>query len=183
MGRHEDAAQARVVFAGGCVANFTSSRISYVAQRQMQVWTPHGFASIDFATGQATLIHPSDVVLHRQFEADTLSAQEQSHLKEHLFDEVLAKEKVDTAQTNAIAEEQRDFVESIREERDPRVSGEQGRDALALAEQILQKIAEHSWDGKAGGRVGPRAMPTAAILRGPHWNWTEPSDAQHREAG
>ena len=183
MGQHEDAAQARVVFAGGCVANFTASRISYVARRQMQVWTPHGFASIDFATGQATLVHPSEAILDRQFEADTLSAQEQSHLKEHLFDEVLAKETIEAVQTNAIAEEQRDFVESIRSRRDPRVSGEQGRDALALAEQILRKIEEHLWDGNAGGRVGPRAMPTAAILRGPHWNRAEPSDAQHREAG
>ena len=60
--------QARVVFAGGCVANFTASRISYVAQRQMQVWTPHGFASIDFATGQATLVHPSEAILDRVFE-------------------------------------------------------------------------------------------------------------------
>ncbi len=183
MGRHEDAAQARVVFASGCVANFTASRISYVARRQMQIWTPNGFASIDFATGQATLVHPSEAVVHRQFEADTLSTQEQSHLKQHLFDEVLAKETIDVAQTNAIADEQQDFVESIRSKRNPRVSGEQGRDALALAEQILRKIEEHQWDGNAGGRVGPRAMSTAAILRGPHWNLTEPPDAQHREAG
>ena len=41
----------------------------------------------------------------------------------------------------ACALELADFVESIRGDRPPRVSGEQGRDAVALAERILARIA------------------------------------------
>ena len=42
---------------------------------------------------------------------------------------------------DALALELEDFVESIRTVRQPRVTGEPGRDALAVAEQILASIA------------------------------------------
>ncbi len=183
LGRFEDAAQARVVFENGCVANFTASRASFVPRRQMQVWTPQGFALVDFATGQSTLVHPNDAILARQFDADALADEEKSHLKEHLFDEVLARQTVEADQTNAIADEQRDFVESILEQGCPRVAGQQGRDAIALAEQILSQIAKHPWDGDASGRVGPLAMPDAAILRPEHWQHDAPSSTPHRRVG
>jgi hypothetical protein len=35
---------------------------------------------------------------------------------------------------------------------------------------VLAEIDTHSWNGKAGGPSGPRAVPAAAILRGPHWD-------------
>lgn len=182
LGRYEDAAQARVTFTNGCIANFTASRASFSNRRQMQVWTPGGFALIDFGTGQATLVHPNEAILGRTFDADALESEEKSHLKGHLFDEVLAKETIEADQTNAIADEQHDFVESILEQRCPRVSGNQGRDAIALAEQILGQIASHPWDGDEDGRVGPLAMPDAAILRPEKWLHGAPSNTQRRRA-
>ena len=41
---------------------------------------------------------------------------------------------------DALALELDDFIESIRTPRQPRVTGEAGRDALAVAEQILARI-------------------------------------------
>ena len=44
------------------------------------------------------------------------------------------------------------------------MTGEQGRDAIAVAERILEKIASHAWDGSPTGRVGPLATPQPDII-------------------
>jgi len=50
------------------------------------------------------------------------------------------------------------------------VTGEQGRDAVALAEQILAKIAAHPWDDRIDGPVGPLAAPRPSVIPAPHWH-------------
>jgi predicted dehydrogenase len=169
LGSYEDVAQARLTFANGCVANLTASRVSYVAKRSMQVWTPRSFAAVDFGRRATTLVHPNLRILDRNFQLDALSDEEKPHLKDHLFDELLAKQTVDAADCNAIAEEHEDFFTAIRTGREPTVPGEQGRDAVAVAERILQSIAEHAWDGSTSGRKGAFAKPDPPVLQGPHW--------------
>ena len=149
LGGNEDVAQARVSFDSGCVANLTASRVSYESCRMMQVWTPRAFASLDFASGQSTVTDPSADVLQRRFDVNALTADETAHLKEHLFDDLLVKQSVPSESVNAIAEEHRDFITSIRTGQAPRVSGTSGRDAVALAERILIAIKNHAWDGDA----------------------------------
>ncbi len=180
LGGHEDVAQARITFENGCVANLTASRVSYESCRKMNVWTRSVFASLDFANGIATLVEPRHDVLNRQFEVGSLTPDQQSHLKEHLFEELLVKRTLESAPVNAIAEEQRDFVTSIRNHQAPRVPGTAGRDAVALAEHILTAIDQHTWDGDADGRVGPLAAPSTPILRSPHWNLTPSSEPPRR---
>jgi predicted dehydrogenase len=179
LGNYEDVAQARLTFDNGCVANLTASRVSYVAKRTLQVWTPRSFAAVDFGRRATTLVHPSLRVLDRSFQLDALSDQEKPYLKDHLFDELLAKKTIDAADCNAIAEEQQDFFTSIRTGAEPTVSGEQGRDAVAVAELVLQSIADHAWDGTAGGRKGAFAMPAAPVLHDLHWDGVR----QRRRAG
>ncbi len=116
MGGHEDVAQARLQFASGCVANLSASRVSYKPVRQMQVWSRLSHASIDFATRTAVVAQPSAVLMERRFFGDQLSAQEKSHLKDHLFEELIPLQRFEANAVNALMEEQRDFVESIRED-------------------------------------------------------------------
>jgi predicted dehydrogenase len=49
------------------------------------------------------------------------------------------------------------FVECIRTHSRPPVSAEDGVAAVRLAEQIVQCVTTHRWDGAAGGRVGLKA--------------------------
>ncbi len=184
MGDHEDVAQARLEFANGCVANLSAARISYQPARTMQVWSEHGCVGLDFTSRVATVVRPVTELLQREFDVDDVGPEVRSHLKDHLFEDLLPLERHEAPAINAILEELNDFAASIREHREPRVTGQQGRDVLAVAEQILQAIDEHAWDGQPGGRIGPLATPTPPILRGPHWN--RPSIEQphrHREAG
>ena len=82
---------------------------------------------------------------------------------------------------NAIQEEQRDFVTSIRTGKTPRVDGAAGRDAIAVGEMILAKIEQHAWDGNAAGRQGPFAMPALPIITAPA-RWQE-EPKPRRKAG
>jgi len=166
LGSHEDMATARLTFASGCVAQLSASRVSFQQKRAMTVFTSRGSASINFATHEATVVRPREDVLRREFRVDRLSSTERTYWKEHLFDELLVHCRCDSSPGNAIQEEHRDFVAAIREGRAPRVDGTAGCNAVAVAEMILERIEEHSWDGSPTGRRGPFAMPALPIIAG-----------------
>jgi hypothetical protein len=46
------------------------------------------------------------------------------------------------------------------------VDGAAGRNAIAVAEMIIDRIEEHAWDGTAGGRHGALAMPALPVIAG-----------------
>jgi predicted dehydrogenase len=181
LGGHEDLATARLTFASGCVAQLTASRVSFEQQRTMSIFTSRACTSINFATHEATVVHPRDDVLRREFNVEKLSHTDRAYLKEHLFDELLVRTQHQPAAVNAIQEEQHDFVRAIREGRAPRVDGVAGRNVVAVAEMILERIEEHAWDGKSAGRQGPFAMPALPIIAGS----TQPAleREQRRRAG
>jgi predicted dehydrogenase len=183
LGRHEDVAHARLEFENGCVVNLQASRVSSAARREMQVWTDYGFCQIDFAARQASVVRPSEAVLRRELDVENLSAEAKTRLQESLPAEHLRPERLEVESRNALADEHEDFVHSIRSKTAPRVDGQQGREALAVAEQILDKIATHRWQGSAAGPIGPLASPPLPILRGPHWDRQFDPTVERREAG
>jgi predicted dehydrogenase len=166
LGGHEDLATAWLRFASGCVAQLSASRVSFQQQRTMTIVTSRGSASLNFATHEATVVRPRDEVLRREFHIDKLSADQRAYWKEHLYDQLLHRTQHQARAVNAIQEEQRDFVRAVREGKTPRVDGVAGRDAVALAEMILERIDEHGWDGTPAGRHGPFAMPALPIVAG-----------------
>lgn len=170
LSQHEDVAHARLRFANGCLAELTASRASFESRRTMQVWTAAAFTEVDFATNSAKVVQPSEQLMCGELDVEELAPDEKQHLTEHLFDDYLPTRTLERQPINALLEEQRDFVESIRTGRQPRVTGEHGRDALAVAHQILTAITAHSWDGTADGPQGPHGKTREPILRGPHWH-------------
>jgi predicted dehydrogenase len=181
LGGHEDLATAQLRFESGCVAQLTASRVSYAMQRTMQVFSSRGFAAIDFATRQTTFVNPVELVLRRDFDAAELSASERQQIREHLFQDVLVKSQTEAPPVNAIELELDDFARAIRTGDAPRVTGDMGREAVAVAEAILQQIEEHAWDGHAAGRRGPFAMP--ALPRTPTSFPWRPAAPERRKAG
>jgi predicted dehydrogenase len=163
LGTHEDMATARLTFASGLVAQLTASRVSFKQERKMNIFTSRASASIDFATQEASIIKPREDVLRRRFQVDQLTAEERTHLKAHLFDELLVRSEFEPVKVNAIEQEQRDFVAAIRTGKLPRVDGLAGRDAVAVANMIVEGIQNHAWDGSSAGRQGPFAMPALPI--------------------
>ncbi len=182
IGPNEDWAQARLTFAGGCVANLTASRVAWQAQRTMQVISPDGIAAIDYGAKKVQVMRAAEPIASGDFDVHALSPDERTHLKEHLFTDYLPLTELPVGEGNALAEEQREFAAAIRGQAEVRADGRAGLAALDVAERILAQIAAHPWDGTAHGPVGPRFETRESVLRGPHWQHTRRAAAR-RKAG
>jgi predicted dehydrogenase len=129
LGGHEDVADAQVTFADGCTAHLSASRVNPVALRRMQVWGAEGHASVDFARREVTLAQPAQ------------GAPSEPPLQ------VL---ELDRNQGDQLTRELQEFIASLQTGARPRVRGEEGRDAIAVADHILACIA-----GQAAGQPAP----------------------------
>ncbi|HUT12209.1 MAG TPA: Gfo/Idh/MocA family oxidoreductase [Thermoguttaceae bacterium] len=184
LGGHEDVANARLQFENGCVATLSASRVSYEPVRRMHVWSLRSFAGIDFATRAVNVVRPSETLLRRQFDVDALSPEQVEHYLGHLSEEHLPCQRVEFEAVDALALQLQDFFEAIRTARRPRVTGEAGRDALAVAEQILARIHTHAWDDLSEGPVGPLAVGRPRVIPAPHFEFSpEIFPAARQEAG
>ncbi len=168
MGGHEDLANTRLTFANGCVADVNASRVSFQPARMTQVYSSSGFTQINFADGTAQAIRPSLAVLNGGFAVNDLPVETKEHLRDNLFSEVLPLQEITTEKTNALLDELHDFVGAIRSGDKPRVTGEQGRDVLALANRVLAKIDEHAWNGLGSDVTGANVF-AKPLLDGQHW--------------
>jgi predicted dehydrogenase len=119
-----DIANARLIFENGCTANVTVSRISKDNVRRLRIFQPRCYISVDYAQKEMMVIRQ-----HKD-----------------LGDNGLPREEVVKAsfeERDALEAELRDFVANVRNGTTPRVSGREGRRALAVAFQIMAQIREH----------------------------------------
>jgi predicted dehydrogenase len=178
FGRREDAAQARLEFADGAVANLSASRASYSPSpnRRMHLWSARGFAEIDFGNRTLAVVTPSEEVRAGQLDYESLPPEAKATFKDRVFTDVLRLETVELESRNALADELRDFADAVRHGTQPRVTGRHGREALFVAEAIVTELRAHRFQPRDG-------VPPAPILRGPHWKTSMPHRPIHREAG
>ena len=182
LGEHEDVANARIEFECGCVATLSASRVSYEPLRRMQIWSREAFAAVDFATRKATVVRPSPAVLQRRFNATKVKAEEVETLKKRLFEDQLPTEQLAFEPVDALTLELRRFIDSINSPQARLETRSAGRDAVALAEDIVAQIAAHAWDNSYGGLVGPRALPAAPFIPEPTFD-AAPAIVPLRKAG
>lgn len=173
LGGHEDVANARLEFECGCVATLSASRVNDAQVRRMQVWSAEGFTAIDFAARSVKTVRPSETLRQRRFDVERLSPEQLAHCRVHFAEEHLPQETRTFDAFDALVLEQDDFVEAIRTGRRPQVDGEAGRDALAVAGQILARIDAHCWNGVYEGPTGPLAENRGRILPVPHLDAAE----------
>ena len=145
FGEHEDIANARIEFADGLVANLNASRCSFIPQRMVQVFGTTGYASIDLANHCARLITPPDWLLEKEIDILACTPQQQSLIKDSLFETVMPIEEIQVDPVNAILEEQIDWLMAIQSGSEPRISGVDGLRVIKMAEAVLEEIGDHRW--------------------------------------
>ena len=118
-----DIANARIEFESGTICNVTASRVSQASQRKFRVVQKSQYLSIDFGNGEVGL-------------SSKKNATDEQLLIEH---ETWNLEKED-----ALLLETESFLRAILEDRPVEVSGEDGLQALALAETISSLAKESS---------------------------------------
>ena len=117
-----DIANARLEFANGCVANVTASRVSRESLRKIRVFQSAEYFSIDFLERRISIVRKT--ANESQFEVENVSFP----------------------QEDALRNEIRSFVDAVKDNVPPPVSGEDGKRALEVALKISSEMAR-----KTGG--------------------------------
>jgi len=132
-----DIANVRIEFESGCVANFTASRVSTERVRKLRFFQPHQYVSIDYARQDLLVIDVSGAAqMHPVSEARRIGGADALP--------GLHFEKPPVQPGEPLRLEIESFLDCVRTRSAPRVSGEDGRAALALALDINAAIAAHA---------------------------------------
>lgn len=117
-----DIANARVEFESGAVANLTASRVSTEKVRKFRYFQPNEYVSIDFTRRDVLVVN-----------VETAEGTPQIGFR-----------KLETFPADPLRAELEAFLHSVRTRTPPLVGGEEGRQALVLAEQVMQCIQAHA---------------------------------------
>lgn len=120
-----DAANARLEFSSGAVANITASRVGTEKIRKMRFFQPHDYVAVDYATKRASISSLAPPGADGGWPG--------VHVK-----------NLDVMDVEPLRAEILAFVEAARDGLPAPVSGIEGRNALALALRALDRIGEHT---------------------------------------
>ena len=118
-----DAANARIEFENGAVANVTASRIGTEKIRKTRFYQTNAYVVLDYATKFASLTSLNPDASHPLLG--------------------ISINRLDVNDVEPLQAEITAFLKAISENEPPPVSGEDGRRALALAVGVLEKIEAH----------------------------------------
>ena len=112
--RHEDIANARIVFENGAVCNITASRVTEKAMRKIRMFQPNAYISLDYIR--------QDAVIYTKKLGRIVSKQ------------------IDIKKERPLQKEIASFLYCVQTGKRPLASGEEGKQALSVALEILKKI-------------------------------------------
>ena len=125
-----DIANARLSFPDGCVANITASRISAKEMRKLRVFQKSGYTSIDMAAREAEQYRLAE-------SGDEAYKKAPIFGRFHLPDgRVVVRSSVEIPPGDNLKYEISSFVEAVRGQHPPVVSGRDGLNVLRVATQI-----------------------------------------------
>ncbi len=125
-----DIANARIRFENGSVANLTASRISQKMMRKMRFFQKDAYITVDFQEKMAEVYQLDDGVQKADMVLGEIGVGEKKR-------KVIYR-KPETIGDNALRFELEAFVKTIQGENVPAVSAKEGREALAVALQIIE---------------------------------------------
>jgi len=120
-----DIANAHIEFENGAVAKVTASRIANKNERKIRLFQKDGYVSLDFANRSIVHVWPG------------------TGGREALIPGMRMEESRFT-EGDALEDEIRSFIRSVRTRQSPEVTGRMGRDALDIALAITRQIQESS---------------------------------------
>src|SRR5438309_6884722 len=119
-----DAANARLEFATGAVANISASRVGTERIRKMRFFQPRDYIAVDYTTNHASISNLSPPTVSPWPGVNT---------------RILEVEEVEPLRA-----EIESFMKAAANGSQPAVSGDDGRRALSLARRTLEQIHEHT---------------------------------------
>jgi predicted dehydrogenase len=124
-----DIANARLTFDSGAVANITASRVSRDRTRKLRMFQPSGYLSLDLGTGSGEFYR-----LRSDLDLPSLSKAPRA------IDDFVERIALDAPEGEPLRLEFESFIAAIQGAGPVVVTGEDGREALALALGIVREI-------------------------------------------
>lgn len=118
-----DAANARIEFENGAVANITSSRIGTEKVRKTRFYQTNAYVVLDYVTRFASVTTLNPEAAHPLLG--------------------ISINRLEVGDTEPLSAEITAFLDAIQNDETPPITGEDGRRALALAVGVLEKIEAH----------------------------------------
>ncbi len=131
-----DIANARIEFASGCVANITASRVTGERLRRIRVFQRDTYFVLDYASQELHLFRPAP----SRLPAPRLGPGDSTQAAAGPGKARLSRVDIPVARVEPLRQELQDFVRSVRSRRPPLVPGEAGREAMAVAVQIIERL-------------------------------------------
>ena len=116
-----DIINAHLIFANGCTANITASRVSNIVERKMSIYQPGECLTVDFGSRQCY----STQYIERENEVFPYPQQ---------------VKYVRSTPGDSIQLELLDFIRCVKERCQPTVTGSQGRESLAIALEVVAAV-------------------------------------------
>ncbi len=147
-----DIANVRVEFESGCVANFTASRVSTEKVRKLRFFEPRRYVSIDYAR-RDLLVIGMDANIPPELAAALAAGKLDAGALAKLAAAAgaaggpapgLSFKKPEVAPGEPLRLEIESFLDAVRTRREPRVTAQHGRNALALALEIQATMEAHA---------------------------------------
>lgn len=145
LAKHEDVANARVVFKNGAVASLVASRLAMKTDRRLRVFSETAYLSLDYQ-------RKSGIAITRDANLDVLALAKDKKLDDLAdmanvdFGQLVKVEPLVMDDVEPLRAELESFLESVRSGKPPAVSAEDGVEAVRLASQIVAAIHAHRWD-------------------------------------
>jgi predicted dehydrogenase len=152
-----DIANARLEFEGGGVANLTASRVSLERMRKIRFFQHSGYISLDLATGKGEFLRLRPGVAD-QITAlfnDPAAAPAMGGAMPNIID-LVERIALEGESGEPLARELESFIAAVKGAAPVPVSGRDGRNALAVALEIVEKTGSSF--------AGRTAETTAAVV-------------------
>lgn len=140
VGAEEDLCSARLVFANGCVANLTASRLALRTERWIRVFTRQAYLSVDYLKKTGSVVRAQahqDMIqwIRARREAGDLDPAKVS------WTDLVRVEPLQIDDQEPIRLEQEAFHQAVRDRAcRPQVTAEEGLAALACARRIIAQV-------------------------------------------
>ncbi len=143
LGNAEDLAYARLRFKNNCTALFTSSRVAWKSLRKIRLFQPSCYISVDYFDRNIYIFKKSDDFHLGSWSPDQTDVSGIPDLKEFVFSKFLNVQTIPMNQHDPLEKELESFLAACRGDHSPVVSGQDGRDAIRVAERIIAVMAAH----------------------------------------
>ena len=146
----EDIANARLRFANGCVANLTASRVSPERMRKIRVFSGGAntsYISLDYRAQEGFIYRiarddEEESSILKKLMVAKLGMGKDSAIVSQFGGKKIVREPVPIAKDEPLKLELEHFVECVRAQQTPLVSGESAKRALDLAFEITRQIQQ-----------------------------------------